>query len=48
MCSKKFIAFKGPLTFYKNIKAGYATLEKAEGRRRKIISIGNKQNSKRK
>ena len=30
MCSKKFIAFEGPLTFYKNIKAGYATLEKAE------------------
>ena len=30
MCSKKFVAFIGPLNFYKNIKAGYATLENTE------------------
>ena len=27
---KSFIGFKGPLGFYKNIKDGYTTLEKAE------------------
>ena len=27
---KKFIGFKGPLSFYKNIKDGYTMLEKAE------------------
>ena len=27
---KNFISFKGPLGFYKNVKDGYITLEKAE------------------
>ena len=35
---KKFISFKDPLGFYKNMKDGYATLEKAEENFKKIQS----------
>ena len=34
--SKIFVRFKDPLTFYKNIKDGYTTLEKAEEKQKKI------------
>ena len=33
--SKKFVAFKGPLGLYKNIKESCITLEKAEGKQKK-------------
>ena len=33
--SKNVINFKGPLSFYRNIKDGYATLEKAEENKKK-------------
>ena len=33
---KTFIGFKGPLGFYKNIKEGYITLEKAEEERKEF------------
>ena len=32
---KDFIGFKGPLGFYKNIKGGYITLEKADKKSKK-------------
>ena len=35
---KNFIDFKGPLDFYKNIKAGYIKLEKVEGKQKKFKS----------
>ena len=35
---QNFISFKGPLAFYRNIKDGYKTLEKAEDNRKKIKS----------
>ena len=34
--SKTFIGFKGPLGFYKNIKKGYITLEKAEENKKNL------------
>ena len=33
---KHFIGFKGPLRFYRNIKEGYITLEKAEEQQREL------------
>ena len=36
--SKTFIGFKGPLDFYKNIKEGYITLEKAEEKQKEFKS----------
>ena len=36
--SKNFIAFKGPLGFYKNIKEGYITLEKTEEKQKEFKS----------
>ena len=33
---KSFIGFKGPLRFYRNIKEGYITLEKAEEQQREL------------
>ena len=40
--SKNFIEFKGPLNFYKNIKEGYITLEKAEEKQIAFKSSINK------
>ena len=36
---KHFIAFKGPLGFYKNIKEGYITLEKAEEKQKELNKV---------
>ena len=36
---KKFLAFKVPIGFYKNIKEGYITLEKAEEFKSEISKI---------
>ena len=38
---KNFIGFKGPLEFYKNIKEGYITLEKAEEKQKEFKSETN-------
>ena len=40
--AKNFIAFKGPLDFYKNIKEGYITLGKAEEKHKEYQSEKNK------
>ena len=39
---KTFIGFKGPLNFYKSIKEGYITLEKAEEKQNEFKSEINK------
>ena len=39
--SKLFIAFKGPPGFYKNIREGYITLEKAEEKQKEFKSYIN-------
>ena len=36
---KNFINFKGPLAFYRNIKDGYTTPEKAQEKPKKINQI---------
>ena len=35
MCSRKLIGFKGSLSFYKNIKESYITLEKERRKKQK-------------
>ena len=39
---KSFIVFKSPLNFYKSIKEGYITLEKAEEKQNELKSEINK------
>ena len=39
MAKNFFIGFKGPLGFYKNIKNGYTTLEKAEENQKNLNQL---------